>query len=87
MSDARTKQKVLLPDRTLWPRMMRAETAAAYVDERSVQAFLRGVGPVYPQPKRIAGKGKRWLKDALDEAIDRLFASGGTIRDIADHLS
>jgi hypothetical protein len=24
-----------------WPRLMRAETAAAYVDERSVEAFLQ----------------------------------------------
>ena len=77
----------LLRAPAVWPRMMRAETAAAYVDERSVQAFLRAVGPVYPQPRKISGKGNRWLKDALDDAIDRLFASGGTIRDIADHLS
>jgi hypothetical protein len=64
---------------------MRVETAAAYVDERSVRAFRRSCGSVYPSPKRIAGKGDRWLRDDLDEAIDRLFAKASN--DIADLVS
>ena len=39
-----------------WPRLMRAETAARYVDEVSVEAFRRGVGSVYPEPIRVSGK-------------------------------
>lgn len=67
-----------------WPRLMRAETAARYVDERSVQAFRRAVGKVYPRPVKISGKGERWLRDQLDQAIDSLFGSAGAIHDIAD---
>ena len=67
-----------------WPRLMRAETAARYVDERSVQAFRRAVGKLYPRPIKLSGKGERWLRDHLDQAINRLFGSAGTIHDIAD---
>jgi hypothetical protein len=69
-----------------WPRLMRAETAARYVDEVSVEAFRRAVGGVYPQPIRVSGKGDRWLRDALDEAIDRLSGSPRTIKDASDVL-
>ena len=55
-----------------WPRLMRAETAARYLDETSVEAFRRGVGTIYPRPRKVARKGDRWLKDDLDQAIDRL---------------
>jgi hypothetical protein len=64
-----------------WPRLMRAETAAAYVDERSVEAFQRGVGTLYPEPIRVSGKGDRWLKEDLDEAIERLTGRASLIRD------
>ena len=68
-----------------WPRLMRADKAAAYVDERSVETFRRAVGTLYPTPIKVSGKGDRWLKEALDVAIDRL--SGKTrIADIADQL-
>jgi hypothetical protein len=65
---------------------MRADTAARYVDEKSVEAFRRGVGTIYPRPRKIAGKGYRWLKDDLDRAIDRLASPAENIRDIADAL-
>ena len=66
---------------------MRAETAARYVDERSVKAFRHSVGKMYPRPIKISGKGERWLRDQLDQAINSLFfGSPGTIRDIADVL-
>jgi len=51
---------------------MRAETAAAYVDERSVEAFRRAVPSLYPEPLTIRGKGERWLREDLDAAIDKL---------------
>jgi hypothetical protein len=65
---------------------MRADTAAAYVGEKSADAFRRAVGTLYPAPVKIPGKGDRWLKDTLDDAIDRLSGSTETIRDIADEL-
>ena len=67
-----------------WPRLMTAATAAAYCDEASVEAFRRGIGRLWPTPRRIAGKGERWLREDLDEAIDRL--TGSNIRDAADVL-
>jgi hypothetical protein len=60
------------PQSVGWPRLMRAESAARYVDEKSVDAFRRAVGTLYPKPIRVSGKGERWLKDALDEAIDKI---------------
>jgi hypothetical protein len=55
-----------------WPRLMRAETAAAYVDEKSVEAFRRRIGAVYPRPVNVSGRGDVWLKDQLDAAIASL---------------
>jgi hypothetical protein len=69
-----------------WPRLMRAETAARYVDEVSVEAFRRGVGSIYPVAIKLSGKGDRWLKDTLDEAIDRLSGSEAKVRDASDVL-
>jgi hypothetical protein len=67
-----------------WPRLMTARTAAAYCDEASVQSFRRGVGKIWPRPKKIMGKGERWLREDLDEAIDRLTMSN--VKDAADLL-
>jgi hypothetical protein len=49
-----------------WPRFMRSATAAAYVDEVSVQAFLRKVGTLYPVPAFGKGKGARWDRLQID---------------------
>lgn len=70
-----------------WPRLMRAETAAEYTDEKSVQSFLRRIGSIYPPPLRIPGRGRVWTKESLDEAIDRLanLLKGG-VRSLADDL-
>jgi hypothetical protein len=65
---------------------MRAETAAAYVDEKSVETFRRAVGKIYPLPEKVPGKGDRWVKDAIDQAIDRLRGGVKAIRDAADVL-
>jgi hypothetical protein len=67
-----------------WPRLMTAPTAAAYCDEASVEAFRRGVGKIWPRPRKIMGKGERWLREDLDEAIDRLTMSN--VKDAADLL-
>jgi hypothetical protein len=56
---------------------MRAETAARYVDEASTSSFLRSVGTLYPEPRTIPTKGRRWLKEDLDEALDRLHGRAG----------
>lgn len=70
----------------VWPRLMRSDTAAAYVDERSVGAFLRGVGKIWPRGIAIAGKGRRWLRDDLDRAIERLSMRAPAVEDAADLL-
>ena len=59
------------PPAGLWPRLMRAETAAAYCDEVSVAAFRRKVGSVYPLP--VTGKGSRQKWDRLE--LDAVAAS------------
>lgn len=55
-----------------WPRLMRAETAAAYCDEPSVAAFRRRVGKVYPGPVVSKGARQKWDRSELDEAISKL---------------
>jgi hypothetical protein len=67
-----------------WPRLMTAPTAAAYCDEASVQSFRRGVGKIWPRPKKIMGRRERWLREDFDEAIDRLMMSN--VKDAADVL-
>jgi len=65
---------------------MRARTAAAYVDERSVEAFRRAVGQIWPKPIPVSGKGERWLKDDLDIAIEDLTRRKQYVRDASDEL-
>ena len=45
---------------------MRAETAAAYCDEVSVEAFRRKVGSVYPLPATPKGGRQKWDRLQLD---------------------
>lgn len=56
-----------------WPARMPPEIAAAYVGERTMEAFLRLVGREYPLPSVDAGSGRGrrrlWLKTDLDKAI------------------
>ena len=63
---------------------MTAATAAAYCDEASVDIFRRGIGKIWPKPRKIVGKGERWLREDLDQAIDLL--TNGVVRDAADLL-
>lgn len=62
-----------------WPRLMRAETAAAYVDEVSVEAFLRRAGKVYPAGRKMSGRGQVWIREDLDTAIVALKGAGGSL--------
>jgi len=71
---------------TTWPILMRATTAAAYVDEVSVESFRRRVGKLYPRPVEIRGRGELWLRDDLDRSIDELSSRVERIRDAADVL-
>jgi hypothetical protein len=66
--------------------MMTAETAAGYFNERSVEAFLRKVGKVYPRPRRISGRGRVWLKKDLDRTIEHLSGEGVADEDAANLL-
>jgi hypothetical protein len=70
----------------VWPRLMRARTAAAYVDEQAVVTFRGSVGKLWPLPLELAVKGERWLKEDLDAAIDRITQRQSSVRDAADVL-
>lgn len=56
-----------------WPAVLRDEHAAAYVDEKTVEAFLSRVGTIWPKPFIETGTGKgrfrAWRKIDLDKAI------------------
>lgn len=55
-----------------WPLEMRAETAAGYCDEPSVDAFLSKVGRgIYSPPARIKGCLPKWHRLKLDRDIAR----------------
>ena len=70
-----------------WPELMRADTAARYVDERSPRTFRRRVGKLYPKPVRVPGRGDLWPKIDLDMYLRRLRRSTGTaLDDAADVL-
>jgi hypothetical protein len=64
---------------------MTASIAAAYCGERSPRTFRKAVGRLWPPPRKIEGKGERWLREELDQAIDRL-ADKPRGRDLADVL-
>jgi hypothetical protein len=65
---------------------MTERTAAAYTDERSVRSFRRGVGSIYPRPYKVKGKGKRWLIEDLDEAMERATGKRSEFFDASDVL-
>lgn len=55
-----------------WPQEMRAERAAAYCDEPSVEAFMKKVAAgIYSQPARAAGCLPKWHRRKLDSDIAR----------------
>jgi hypothetical protein len=66
-----------------WPTEMRGETAAAYCDEPSVEAFLLKVKRgFYPKSCSEQGILPKWHRAKLDEAIalrHGLLPAGGTL--------
>ena len=48
---------------------MRADLAAGYVGEKTVDEFLKRVGKEYPLPRVADGRRRLWLIDDLDKAI------------------
>lgn len=55
-----------------WPLEMRAETAAAYCDEPSVDAFLAKVQRgIYSAPTKVKGCLPKWHRWKLDRDIAR----------------
>lgn len=65
------KRPPLIPQGS-WPLEMRAETAAAYCDEPSIDAFLAKVQRgVYSAPVREKGCLPKWHRWKLDRDIAR----------------
>lgn len=65
-----SKKEVRYPLGGSWPALMRADMAAAYLDESDRTAFLRKVrGGIYPGPVRFQGCRLRWRKSDLDATI------------------
>ena len=54
--------------------------------ERSVEAFLRRVGKVYPWPHMISGRGPTWLKEDLDQVLAETGDKQGTAKDASNLL-
>ena len=48
---------------------MNARLAAGYVGEDTAEAFLKRVGPEYPEPRVNNGRRKLWLRDDLDRSM------------------
>lgn len=72
-----------------WPAEMRSETAAAYVDEPSVTAFLAKVDRgLYSQPVRANGCLPKWHREKLDLDLRRRHnlraVDGEVVEDISD---
>lgn len=73
-----------------WPLEMRAETAAAYCDEPSVEAFHAKVEKgVYSQPCRAKGCLPKWHRERLAQDIARrhgLTWDAMPLRENVEHL-
>lgn len=72
-----------------WPLEMRAETAAGYCDEPSVETFLAKVERgIYPAACREKGSSLKWHRHKLDEMIARrhglMFSAGALVEDAAE---
>jgi hypothetical protein len=65
---------------------MRAPTAAAYLDEPSVEAFRRKVGSAYPLPVQGKGERQKWDRVQLDQAVDAKSRGPENVLDAASVL-
>jgi hypothetical protein len=83
------KQEVKAADR--WPMEMRAETAAEYCDEPSVEAFKSKVKKrIYSEPIRGTGILPKWHRTKLDQDIARrhglLVEDGSFVEDLSSQI-
>jgi hypothetical protein len=70
-----------------WPEEMRAETAAGFTDEPSVEAFLRKVEVgIYPPPMRARGCLPKWHKAKLAQVIAHRHGLRPALDEDASHL-
>lgn len=73
-----------------WPLEMRAETAAAYCDEPSVEAFTAKVARgIYSAPRRERGCLPKWHRERLNQDIARrhgLAMDSMPLRESVEHL-
>jgi hypothetical protein len=68
-----------------WPLEMRAETAAAYCDEPSVESFLAKVAKgIYPPPTRCKGSLPKWHRLKLDAVIAKRHGLAQHVGEIED---
>jgi hypothetical protein len=72
-----------------WPLEMRADTAAAYCDEPSVEAFIAKVQrSIYSAPTKEKGCLPKWHRHKLDKDIARRhglrFDSDTIIEDVTE---
>lgn len=65
---------------------MSAATAAAYLDEPSVEAFRRKVGSEYPLPVHGKRTRQKWDKVQLDRAVDSKCRGPENVLDAASVL-
>ena len=63
----RTKAKPMLPD---WPRIMRREKAAQYLDISPAMLDQAVASGQMPKPIPITGTIKGWVRDDLDAWIE-----------------
>lgn len=71
-----------------WPLEMRAETAAAYCDEPSVEAFLAKVERgIYCRPRRQQGCLPKWHRAKLDSDIARRHGLAFEIAVVAEDVA
>lgn len=61
-----------------WPPRMLADMAAAFCGERHVEDFLERVGEVYPQPRVVESKRRKfWYRADLERALGIVHAPTG----------
>jgi hypothetical protein len=61
---------------------MRADLAAGYCGEATVEDFLKRVGKEYPVPRVAQGRRRFWLIDDLDRVIAPSIVPGDLAEDL-----
>lgn len=58
--------------RTIWPRLMKLETAASYCDMSATYFKKQMDAGLFPKPVIQDGRTKRFDRKAIDRALDML---------------